>query len=154
MKTSTQTAVAPVTATQLQRVIDANPFSTWLQLQVHKVDHDGIELLIPSRPEMLGTQALQRVHGGIIASLIDVACGYAALSASGRGVSTVSLHADFHRAAQLGELRIEGSVLHQGGRLCTAQARILDSAGTLVASGRSTIYLSREAHPVLIDRPI
>ncbi|WP_201188577.1 PaaI family thioesterase [Pseudomonas fluorescens] len=139
----------PLTPAQLQRVIDANPFSTWMQLRVHRIDEGGLELRMPSRPEMLGTEALQRLHGGIISSLVDVACGYAAMCLSGRGVSTVNLQTDFHRAAGLGELRIEGTVLHQGGRLWTAQARVTCSAGILLASGRSTLYMSRDVHPVL-----
>jgi uncharacterized protein (TIGR00369 family) len=138
-----------LTPNQLQQVIDANPFSTWMQLRVHRIDEAGLELRLPSRPQMLGTEALQRLHGGIISSLIDVACGYAALCISGRGVSTVNLQTDFHRAASLGELCVEGNVLHQGGRLWTAQARVTCSAGILLASGRSTLYMSRDIHPVL-----
>jgi len=143
----------PLTSTQLQRVIDANAFSSWLQLRVHRVSKNGIELHLPSRPEMLGTEALQRVHGGVISSLIDVACGYAAMCVSGRGVSTVSLQTDFHRAGTPGALRVEGCVVHLGGRLCTAHARVLDSADTLLASGRCTLYMSREAHPALALNP-
>ncbi|MCY1457376.1 hypothetical protein D9M71_746720 [compost metagenome] len=89
------------------------------------------------------------MHGGVITSLIDVACGYAVLAATGQVVSTVSLHTDFHRAASLGELHIEGKVLHQGGRICTAEAFVRDHTGTLLASGRCTIYKSRDAHPAL-----
>lgn len=143
----------PLTSTQLQQVIDANAFSSWLQLRVQRVSKNGIELHLPSRPEMIGTEALQRVHGGIIASLIDVACGYAAMCVNGRGVSTVNLQTDFHRAATPGALSVEGCVVHLGGRLCTAHARVLDSAGTLIASGRCTLYMSREAHPALALNP-
>lgn len=139
----------PLTTAQLQDVVNANPFGSWLQLRVQSVDIQGIELRLPGRSELVGTQALQRLHGGVIASLVDVACGYAVLAISGRGVSTVSLHTDFHRAASLGELRIEGRVVHQGGRICTAEALILDSEGGLVASGRCTIYQARDPHPVL-----
>ena len=138
-----------LTTAQLQSVVDANPFSSWLQIRVQSVDTHGIELRLPGRSELVGTQALQRLHGGVIASLIDAACGYAVLAASGLGVSTVSLHTDFHRAASLGELRVEGRVLHQGGRICTAEALILDSKGSLVASGRCTIYKARAPHSVL-----
>lgn len=140
-----------LTPTQLQGVVDANPFGLWLQLRVHSVDERGIELRLPGRPELIGTRALQRLHGGVITSLVDVACGYAVLAATGQVVSTVSLHTDFHRAASLGELHIEGRVLHQGGRICTAEAFVRDDTGTLLASGRCTIYKSRENHPALIS---
>ncbi|MGP3791513.1 PaaI family thioesterase [Pseudomonas sp. B392_1p] len=144
---------AMLSAAQLQRVVDANPYGCWLQLRVHAVTNSGIELRVPGRPEFIGTQALQRLHGGVITSLIDVACGYAVLAATGQAVSTVSLHTDFHRAASLGELHIEGRVLHQGGRICTAEAFIRDDVGTLLASGRCTIHKSREIHPALAPQP-
>lgn len=147
------TPIPQLTPAQLQHVMDANPFSRWLQLRLHSMDGHGIELRLPSRPELIGTQALQRLHGGVISSLIDVACGYSVLAATGQVVSTVSLHTDFHRAASLGELHIEGRVLHQGRRICTAEAFVRDDAGTLLASGRCTIYKSRDIHPALSPSP-
>lgn len=141
---------AQLTAAQLQGVVDANPFGHWLQLRAQSVDEHSIVLRLPGRPELIGTQALQRLHGGVITSLIDAACGYAVLAATGLVVSTVSLHTDFHRAAGPGELHIEGRVLHQGGRICTAEAFVRDDTGTLLASGRCTIYKSRDIHPALL----
>ena len=135
-----------LTQEQLQRVIEANPFGQWLQLQVVSVNDQGVTLLLPGRAELVGTQALQRLHGGAVSSLVDVACGYAVLVRSGRIVSTLSLHTDFHRAAPLGELRVEGRVLHQGGRIATAESFIRDGSGALIASGRCTIYQNRDMH--------
>lgn len=146
MNTST---LPRLTAAQLQDVVDANPFGLWLQLRVHSVNEGGIELRISGRPELIGTQSLQRLHGGVISSLVDVACGYAVLVATGQVVSTVSLHTDFHRAASLGELHIEGRVIHQGGRICTSEAFVRNETGILLASGRCTIYKSRDTHPAL-----
>lgn len=134
---------------QLQRVIDANPYGCWMQLSAHAVSDTSIELRVPGRQEFLGTQALQRLHGGVLSSLMDVACGYAVLAHGGLGVSTIALHIDYHRAASPGELRIEGRVVHLGERICTAEAFIRDDTGTLLASGRCTIYKSREIHPAL-----
>lgn len=138
-----------ITPEQLQSVLDANPFSEWLQLQVVSVTEQGIELYLPGRPEMLGTLALKRLHGGVITSLVDAACGYAVLAACGQIISTVSLFTDFHRPAGHGDIHIKGRVLHQSQRISTAEAFIRDNAGNLLASGRCTIYKGKERHPAL-----
>jgi uncharacterized protein (TIGR00369 family) len=143
------TESAMLSVAQLQQVVDGNPYGCWLQLHVHAVTEEGIELRVPGRQEFLGTLALQRLHGGVLSSLVDVATGYAVIARGGYGVSTISLHVDYHRAATLGELCIEGRVVHMGGRICTAEAFIRDANGTLLASGRSSIYRSRDIHPAL-----
>lgn len=142
-------ALSRPTLEQLRAVVAANPFNSWLQLSVERLSEQEIVLRVPGRPEFIGTQALSRVHGGVISSLIDAGCGYAVLAATGHGVSTINLHTDFHRAASLGELCITGHLLHQGGRICSAEAFIHDAEGTLLASGRGTFYKARHPHPVL-----
>ena len=42
-----------------------------------------------------------------------------------------------------GPVRCEGSVLHVGGRLATAEARVLDAAGRLYAHATSTCMIFR-----------
>lgn len=138
-----------MTRDQLQAVVTANPFNDWLQLSVVRLTEREIELHVPGRPEFIGTAALQRLHGGVISSLVDVGCGYAVLAATGHGVSTINLHTDFHRAANLGELRVTGRVLHEGGTICSAEAFIHDSEGSLLASGRGTFYKARHSHPAI-----
>ncbi|MCM2459337.1 PaaI family thioesterase [Pseudomonas sp. CG7] len=141
-----------LTVDELQAVIDRNPFNVWLGLQVTKVGSDTIELRVPGRAEFVGTAALQRVHGGVISSLVDVACGYTVMAATGCGTSTVDLHTDFHRGANLGELRIIGELIHRGNRLSCAHARISDGSGALVASGRGNFYNSRDVLPEVAAR--
>jgi uncharacterized protein (TIGR00369 family) len=48
---------------------------------------------------------------------------------------------DFHRAAMPGPLLARASVIKLGGTLATAEARVLDESGALLASGRG-VYLT------------
>ncbi|UXJ50269.1 PaaI family thioesterase [Pseudomonas citronellolis] len=144
-----KTLSSRLTLEQLRAVVAANPFNCWLQLSVERLTDLEVELRVPGRPQFIGTQALKRIHGGVISSLIDAGCGYAVLAATGHSVSTINLHTDFHRAASLGELRITGHLLHQGGRVCSAEAFIHDAEGTLLASGRGTFYKAKNPHPAL-----
>ena len=141
-----------LTVIELQSIIDRNPFNVWMGLQVTAVERHTVELRVSGRPEFIGTAALQRVHGGILSSLVDVACGYAVMATTGYGVSTVDLHTDFHRGANPGELHINGQLIHRGKRLSCAQARIIDASGALVASGRGNFYNTRDVLPEVATR--
>lgn len=85
------------------------------------------------------------VHGGYAATLIDSAIGCAVHTTlpAGTGYSTQTLEAKFVRAVagDSGPLRCEAEVLHRGRRQATAEARVYDAAGKLVAHGMGTCLI-------------
>ena len=81
-------------------------------------------------------------HGGILASLIDLAADYAVAARLGRGVPTVNMHVNYHRAAMPGPLLARAAVVKFGGTLGTAEARIYDEHDNLIASGRA-LFMTR-----------
>ena len=82
------------------------------------------------------------VHGGWIALLLDTVMGCAIHSAlkPGQGFVTTDMHTSFIRAVTEngGKLRGEGTLLHLGGRVASAEGKIFDGAGRLVAHGTET----------------
>jgi uncharacterized protein (TIGR00369 family) len=86
------------------------------------------------------------VHGGAIATLVDTALGCAVLSTIPRGGkhTTVELHLNFIRpvTAATGRIACEAIVLHSGGRIATAEAKVRDEAGTLYAHASTTCSVS------------
>ena len=80
-------------------------------------------------------------HGGILATLVDLAADWALVSRTGRGVPTIDLRVDYHRAAMPGPLTIRGEVVHAGRQFSVAEAKVFDGDGKLLASGRGT-YLT------------
>ncbi|MBT4091584.1 MAG: hotdog fold thioesterase [Deltaproteobacteria bacterium] len=69
------------------------PFYHWLDLQIGDITDDGLEIIMPWRPEIISIPEPQQVvHGGILASLIDLAGIYAVLSQGGQpsGTSHIS----------------------------------------------------------------
>lgn len=83
------------------------------------------------------------VHGGWALTLIDSATTCAALSVLPAGVSctTVETKANFTRPifADAGRVRAEGRVVTQGRRLLTAEAKVTDARGRVLAHGTSTL---------------
>ena len=63
------------------------------------------------------------------------------VSRTGRGVPTVDLRVDYHRAAMPGVLTVRGKIVHFGKQFSVAEASVFDKEGRLPASGRGT-YLT------------
>lgn len=95
---------------------------------------------VPSLLNPLGA-----VHGGFALTLIDSACGAAVHSRlpAGTGYTTIETKANFVRAITpaTGRVRAEGRVVSLGRRIATAEARVLDAQGRVLAHGTSTLMI-------------
>jgi uncharacterized protein (TIGR00369 family) len=85
---------------------------------------------------------LGTVHGGWTATLLDSALGCAVHTTLGPGemYTTLDLQVRFVRAvvATTGKVRAEATVVHAGKRIATAEARLVDDAGTLYATATAS----------------
>jgi uncharacterized protein (TIGR00369 family) len=85
------------------------------------------------------------VHGGIALTLLDSAMGCAVHTLLERGVgyTTLEVKTNFVRPITLdtGVIRCEGTVLHRGSRVATAEGRLTDGTGKLLAHGTTTCLL-------------
>ena len=86
--------------------------------------------------------ALGAVHGGILTTVLDTVMGCAVQSKLEPGIApvTIELKTSFIRPVKLasGILRAEGSVVHPGSRVATADARLEGEDGTLYAHASSS----------------
>lgn len=82
------------------------------------------------------------VHGGYAATLLDSAMGLAVHSAlpAGSGYTTLEFKVSFIKGmtSETGPVRTEGKTLSVGRRAATAEARITDSKGRLLAHATTT----------------
>ena len=85
------------------------------------------------------------VHGGIALTLLDSAMGCAVHTTLDAGVAytTLEVKANFVRpiTADTGLIRCEGVVVHGGSRVATAEGRLVDAAGKLLAHGTTTCLI-------------
>lgn len=91
-------------------------------------------------PDLLNS--IGTVHGGWYATLLDSALGCAVhtLMPAGRAYTTAELSVNLVRSVSLKvpRVRAEGTVIHCGRRLATAQARLVGPDGTLYAHATTT----------------
>src|ERR1051325_3936103 len=85
------------------------------------------------------------VHGGLTATLLDSCMGLAVQSTLDKGVSqtTLEFKISLVRAItpETGEIRAEGRVLNCGRRVGTAEGRVVDGKGRLLAHGTTTCLI-------------
>jgi uncharacterized protein (TIGR00369 family) len=120
----------------LDAMVQDCPFHVWLGVRLMSLNENGVAITMPWRDEFVSDPRRGSAHGGVLASLIDLAADYAVAAQLGRDVPTVDLRVDYHRAAMPGTLVARAAVIKLGGTLATAEARVYDASDRLVASGR------------------
>jgi len=85
------------------------------------------------------------VHGGLTATLLDSCMGLAVQSTLDRGFGSTTLEFKISLvraiAPETGQIRAEGKVLNCGRRVGTAEGRITDTKGRLLAHGTTTCLI-------------
>jgi len=89
------------------------------------------------------------VHGGVAMTLLDSAMGCAIHSTLDAGVRYTTLEVKVNLVrpitAETGLIRCEGTVVHSGSRVATAEGRLVDGSGKLLAHGTTTCLIMRQA---------
>jgi uncharacterized protein (TIGR00369 family) len=125
-----------ITAQEVEEKLKRGPFHQWLGLKVLAVAEGTIEIEATWREEWVVNPDRQYTHGGILAALVDLTADWALVSKTGRGVPTIDMRVDYHRAAMPGNLIAKGKVIKFGSQFSVAEAMVYDKDGVLCASGR------------------
>lgn len=75
------------------------------------------------------------LHGGVYASLIDNAMGLSVLALVGLRTATIEMNVHFLGAVSEGRITCRSEVVHRTRRTATAEAKVRDERGNLVAMG-------------------
>ncbi|WP_273240153.1 MULTISPECIES: PaaI family thioesterase [Hyphomonas] len=129
----------------VQQALEAAPFHRWLGLTVSEIGADEIRLSMPWRDEVVSNPKVQAAHGGVLAALIDLTGFYALIATGNVPLATADLRVDYHQLATPGPLTITGRVVRLGTTLSVAEARVLNSASDLLASGRGAYRMQRRS---------
>jgi uncharacterized protein (TIGR00369 family) len=128
---------------QTERPTDIPSIGRLLGMRFEEVDHGRIVISLDTRPDF--ANPLGSVHGGIAATLLDSAMGCAVHTTlpAGAGYTTLELKVNYIRAARTDgqTLTAEGTVVHGGRRIATAEGKVLDDQGKLVAHATTTCMI-------------
>ena len=112
--------------------------SDLLGIEVVDMEDDGAAVELDAGDQHLNAHGT--VHGGAIASLIDMAMGAAVRREDTGDESpvTIEMKVTYLRPAKPGRLRAEGSIRRRGTHIVVAEADVLDADGEAVAHGIGT----------------
>ena len=143
-------AAEPPSGLDVLRAIQAGDLprpgvSLLLGMQIDEVELGRVTFSMVPRRDM--ANPMGTMHGGIVATLLDTVMGCAVHSSleSGVGYTTLDLDVRYVRSAPLvgTAIRAYGNVVHVGGRTATAEGRVVDAEGHLLAHATTTCMLFR-----------
>jgi uncharacterized protein (TIGR00369 family) len=110
-----------------------------------------LSVVEPGRAVFTATPALRHynpigtVHGGFAATLLDscMSCAVQTTLAAGLGYTTVEFKVNLVRAitAETGPVTAVGELIHAGRQVATAEGRLQDGSGRLLAHGLATCLI-------------
>lgn len=127
-------------AERLQAEIGRCPFHSVLDIEAIAANESAGEVTIglANRPELTVAADSDILHGGVIATLVDVAAHAAIACALGRVAPTIDLRIDYLRAARGPRLTAIARPLRIGRSVARADVDVRDASGVLAAVGRGT----------------
>ncbi|MER5466711.1 PaaI family thioesterase [Streptomyces sp. NPDC002668] len=124
---------------------DIPGISQLLGMSFHEVEEGRVVVFLNVRPDF--SNPLGAVHGGVIAALLDtaMACAVHTTLPARVGYTTLELKVNFIRAVAptSGKLTAEGTLIHAGRRVATAEGKILNEEGKLIAHATTTCMIFR-----------
>ncbi|MFQ5732251.1 MAG: PaaI family thioesterase [Planctomycetaceae bacterium] len=116
------------------------PFLDYLNIRPISAGNGRSEFQLTTEEVHLRTFGI--LHGGVTASLLDTAVGFAAVTVAppGHHVVTVQLNMNFTKTVEAGEtLRANGAVQHAGQRTAVVQGEVRNAEDDLVAVATATM---------------
>jgi uncharacterized protein (TIGR00369 family) len=109
------------------------------------VEADPGRVVFQGRPGFAHYNPMGSVHGGWFATLLDSAlgCAVASVLPAGKAYTTAELKINIVRPLtdRVPLVRAESRIIHAGGRMATADARLAGVDGKLYAHGSTTCFI-------------
>jgi uncharacterized protein (TIGR00369 family) len=109
------------------------------------------------RPELVGNEQYNRLHGGVISAALDTVAGFAVATAIAEKHANETTEQVLLRFGRLGTIDLRIEYLHQGigksfhasarvvrlgGRIASVQMELKNDAGLLIATGAAAYVVS------------
>ncbi|MDT3253290.1 thioesterase family protein [Serratia sp. root2] len=129
------------------------PFNRELGLELRRFEDDYVELSFTNQPKLVGNTTQKILHGGVIASVLDVAAGLACagsvlmrmdplieeeVASRLSRMGTIDLRVDYLRPGRGEHFVASASVLRSGNKVAVARVELHNHDGLHIASATAT----------------
>lgn len=122
------------------------PFHQLIGLDIAKYDKDAVELRLKMKPELVGNTVHGILHGGVTATILDVAGGMIVFAEVLESIEPVTEDEVFKRLQNLGTIDLRVDYLRPGrGEAFVATAKVI-RAGNKVAVARMELHNEKGQH--------
>lgn len=124
----------------LEGIVAGNGFLRALGARFEALDGSGAVFTLDAGPEHRNAE--DRIHGGLLAALLDIACGFSVRFDGARNALlpsvTLSLAVSFLAPARDNRLTVHGRVVGGGRQILFTRGEVLDGGGTPIAMANGT----------------
>ncbi|HTQ54525.1 MAG TPA: PaaI family thioesterase [Bryobacteraceae bacterium] len=130
-----------MTFERLSEFLQQIPFNALVGLRLVRLHKDGVTIECSMRPELQNGAGV--MHGGVTATLADVAVGMALARHLGRPRSstTVEMKINYLRPVPHGKIRARAHLVKVGTKLCCGRVEIVDADKRPVAAALITYMI-------------
>ncbi len=122
---------------QVNEAITSSPFHRLLGLELHEATDELLTLRLPFQESFVAGDHVDYIHGGIIATIIDVAGYYTLFQVLNLPAPTIDLRIDYLRAAKSGdELFATATIVKLGRSVSSADIVVVNQDNKKLAVGR------------------
>jgi uncharacterized protein (TIGR00369 family) len=124
-----------------KKLIDNSRFSQLLDVKT--IQYEKGEVVLQLTVDEHHKNAIQTVHGGVLATLIDNVIGATITSITNLPSTTINLNIQYLKPVQAGILTVKATILHLGYRIVTGEGIVVDEEDNAIAKGSGTFKLLR-----------
>src|SRR5580658_4019740 len=130
-----------MTFEKLKQFLEEIPFNAHLGLRLVRLHKDGVTIACQLRPELMNGSGV--VHGGVTATVADVAVGMALARHLGRprAAATVEMKINYLRPVVHGKVTARSHLVKVGTRLCCGRVEIFDGDKRPIAAALITYMM-------------
>lgn len=134
----------------LTTLFDDVPFHKLLGMKITSFTDDGLVVKFIMKPELIGNQVKQILHGGVIAAVIDAVAGFSGAVGAYRYMeglseselekklkkfSTTDMHVEFLKPGKAPYFEATGYTIKAGKKRIASRVEIRNDQGVLLATG-------------------
>lgn len=132
------------------------PFNKVLGLRIDEAAEGKARLSFDFRPELVGNFVMGILHGGVIASVLDVAGGLAVVASYAvqepmHGLGTVDLRVDYLRPGKGRHFVVTAETVRPGRRLAATRMELHNDEDVLIAMGTGMYRISAQTEQTPVN---